>query len=66
MITDKIETYCEHAGITVCKFEKLCGLGNGSVGKWRKKGSMPTLPTLFKIENATGIPVHMWIEGGDL
>lgn len=62
MITDKIESYCEMSGISISRFEKLCGLGNGSVGKWKKKGYMPSLATIFKIERATGIPAYMWIE----
>lgn len=66
MISDRIIDYCSNAGITISRFEKLCGLGNGSVGKWKKYHSMPSLPTLYKIEKATGIPAYMWIEGGEV
>ncbi len=63
MISDRINEYCSNAGITISRFEKLCGIGNGSVGKWKKHDSMPSLSTLYKIERATGIPAYMWIEG---
>ena len=66
MISDKVDEYCENAGITICRFEKICGIGNGTVGRWRKNSSKPSLTTLFKIEKATGIPIYMWIEEGYL
>ena len=62
MITDKIDTYCKNAGISVSRFEKICGIGNGIVGKWRNRGSSPSISTLVKIEKATGVPIFMWIE----
>jgi len=62
MISDKVTNYCQAAGITISRFEKLCGIGNGSVGKWRKYKSSPSLATIYKIEKATGIPAYMWIE----
>ena len=62
MISEKVENYCQAAGITVSRFEKICGLGNGSVGKWKKHRFSPSLTTIFKIEKATGIPAYMWIE----
>ena len=37
----RVEEYCDAAGISISKFEKLCGISNGIVGKW-KKGSLPS------------------------
>lgn len=62
MISDKIYLYCQNAGITVARFEKLCGLGNGSVGKWRKLHTFPSMKSLMKLEKGTGIPAYMWLE----
>ena len=61
MISDKVEQYCRNAKMTIASFEKRCGLGNGTVGKW-KRGANPTLNTLLKMEKVTGIPLYMWIE----
>lgn len=66
MICDKVEEYCRTAGLTIARFEKLCGIGNGTIGKWRKHGATPSIATLIKLENATGIPIYMWIEGGGI
>lgn len=62
MISDKVDNYCKTAGITISRFEKMCGIGNGSVGKWRKKKCSPSISTLLKIQKSTGIPIHMWLE----
>lgn len=66
MITDKIYEYCNNAGLTISKFEKLCGIGNGSVGKWRLHGSNPSMNSLSKIEKTTGIPMYMWLGEGKI
>ena len=66
MICDKVEEYCRAAGLTIARFEKLCGIGNGTIGKWRNHNAVPSIATLIKLENATGIPIYMWIEGSKL
>lgn len=64
MIIDRIDDYCREHGLSARGFELLCGLSNGQVWTWRKKGISPTLTTLRKIEDATGVPVSDWIGGG--
>lgn len=66
MVVDKVEEYCKNAGLTISKFEKLCGIGNGAVGKWRRRNASPSIATLAKMEKSTGIPIYMWIDGGEL
>lgn len=56
----KIFRYCYENDLTIMAFEKLCGLSNGSVSKW-KNGGYPSIFTLQKISAATGIPIEKWL-----
>lgn len=62
MIYKKIIKYCKANNLSVSAFEKKCGIGNGTVGRW-KDGSKPSLDTLEKIEKATGIPISDLVSG---
>ena len=57
----KVIKYCFENGITIMTFERMCGLSNGHVSKWKDNGN-PRLETLTKIVKATGIPVEKWLE----
>lgn len=60
-VIGNIFRYCNSNGISICEFEKKCGLSNGIVKKWLPKGN-PSISTLMKIASATGIPIEKWIE----
>lgn len=62
MVYQNICDYCSRNSISIAAFERMCGLGNGSVGKWEDDKFKPTLQTLEKIAKATAIPVQKWIE----
>lgn len=62
MLYQKIVSYCEKNHMSICSFEKKCGIGNGTVGRWEDGKSNPSLQTLVKIEAATGIPAADWIK----
>lgn len=67
---EKILEYCREKKISISAFEKLCGLTNGTVGKWNpersaKRTSNPSLDSLMKMSKATGIPMTELISGGD-
>ena len=49
MIYDKIKTLCNAEGITVRALEQELGMGNGTIGKWKK--SSPTVDLLKKVAN---------------
>lgn len=53
MIYDYMLNYCEKKKITITRFEKECGLGRGTIGKW--KDSKPSLETLKKVSDYTKI-----------
>lgn len=60
-ILEKIRAYCAEKGITIASFEKMCGIGNGTIDDWDK--SEPKLSSLLKIEKATGISITEWLKG---
>ena len=49
MIYDKIKTLCNAEGITIKALEQELGMGNGTIGKWKK--SSPTVDLLKKVAN---------------
>lgn len=57
MVYRKITEYCKENHLSISAFEKLCGIGNGTVGKW-EQGSNPSYETLQKIVRATSIPIE--------
>lgn len=61
MIFEKIKEFCYKNNISINEFEKRCGIGNGTVGRWKNDTSKPTLSTLEKIERATHIPISIWL-----
>ncbi|MCJ7837477.1 helix-turn-helix transcriptional regulator [Cuneatibacter sp. NSJ-177] len=61
MIYANVLAYCKENELSVSAFEKKCDIGNGTVGRWKDDSSKPTLATLQKIQEATGIPLAKWI-----
>jgi transcriptional regulator with XRE-family HTH domain len=61
-IYQNVINYCEEAGIPVYAFEDECGLSNATVRKWKDGGS-PSVETLIKISENTGIPISEWLKG---
>ena len=57
----KVLDYCKSQNISISAFEKKCGIGNGTIGRWAD-GSKPSIETLIKIANATGIAVEEWVK----
>ena len=62
VIYQNVLAYCEKKNMTVHAFEKMCGIGNGTVGRWKDNNSSPALATVQKIAEATKIPIKKWVE----
>ena len=62
MIYEKVVAYCKEHHMTIMAFERLCDLANGTVGKWGSEGKNPSLASLTKISEATGIPITDWLK----
>lgn len=60
MFYKKVSDYCRNNNISIAEFEKKCGIGNGTVGRWKNDNSKPTIHTLLKIAHTTGIPIEKW------
>lgn len=56
-MNDIIKVYCTSQKLSIYRFEKMCNLSNGCVGKWYSGKVKPSLKSLAKIEKVTGIPV---------
>ena len=61
MLYETIQEYCNEEGITIAEFEKLCKIGNGTIGKWKDDKTQPTIKTLSKISKWTGISIGYWL-----
>jgi len=61
MVYDKIIEYCSKKNISIMTFEQMCGIGNGTVARWKDNASNPSLNSLKKIETYTKIPIKKWI-----
>lgn len=57
----KVVAYCKKEEISICAFEKKCGLGNGTVGRWKNGCSHPSMTTLEKIAKHTQISISEWL-----
>ena len=65
MVYEKIVAYCKENNMSIMAFEKKCGLANAVVGKWEDDKLKPSLSSLEKIANATGISIADWLKEGD-
>jgi len=55
-----IDNYCAKQGITVQEFERKCQIAHSLVRKWRLGRQEPSLKTMKKISEATGISIDKW------
>lgn len=62
MFYKKVVEYCEKEKLSISGFEKKCGIGNGTISRWKNDSSKPTLDTLEKIAVATGTTLSDWIK----
>lgn len=63
-IVENVRRYCEENKLSMSKFEKMCGVGNGVIARWEAMYS-PSTRTIYKIAAATGIPAAEWVRKHD-
>ena len=52
---DKLKALCVEKGITFRKLEKECGMGNGTIARW--KTSSPSVANLKAVADYFGVTV---------
>lgn len=53
---DEIRTYCKAKRIPVYKFEFECGLGNGTVSRWKNDKCKPSRESLRRLSEVLDLP----------
>lgn len=64
MVYENVVNYCNNERISISAFEKRCGLGNGTVSKWKNHKNIPSIKILTRIEKSTDVPIESWIRTG--
>lgn len=58
LIYENIKRLCAKKNITICSLEKMCGIANGTIGKWANNNvASPRIDTVAKIANFFGVSV---------
>lgn len=60
MLLENILDYCTREGIPIYMLEKKCGIGNGTIKRW--KYSTPRLNSLQKIAKETGMTIEQLLK----
>lgn len=61
MIFDKIQKLCDKKKISIRTLEMMAGLGNGTIGRWRK--SDPGVNNLYAVAKILEVPIEYFLEG---
>ena len=59
MLYEKIKRLCDREGISIRRLEIECGLGNGCIGKWRRR--TPKVESLRRVAEYFAVPVDSLI-----
>lgn len=57
MIYENVKRLCNENNISIQRLERECGIGNGTVGKWRVRTATPRVDALQKIAARFGTTV---------
>lgn len=66
VFAENIKKYCEANDFTTVDFERHCGLSNGCVSKYSSIVKSPSVRTLQRVAQATGIDMMAWITKGGI
>ena len=61
MIFENVAKAAAEKGVSIGAIEKECGLGNGTIGKWRTVS--PSVATLKKVAEYLGVGIEILIDG---
>lgn len=60
MVIKNIQQLCKKRGISIYALEKAVGLGNGTIGKWKK--TSPRIDSLHRVANYFDVTVDALLE----
>lgn len=60
MVLKNIVRLCKEKGISICKLEKECGIGNGTISRWEK--SSPTVDSVRKVADYLNVPLAVLLQ----
>lgn len=60
-IYDNVVELVAKKNISIQRLEKDAGLANGTIGKWKNRGSNPQIQSLQKVAAALGVTVNRLI-----
>ncbi len=60
MIYKNIADLCKKSGISIAGLEKLVGLGNGTIGRWRE--SSPSIASVKAVADYFGVSIDALIK----
>lgn len=63
MIYENIKELCDKKKISIRNLERKTGLGNGTIGKWRKPDSNPSVYKVLNVANELGVSVERLVKG---
>nr|DAS81885.1 MAG TPA: repressor protein [Caudoviricetes sp.] len=60
MIYEKVKRICKERKISIFQLERNCGIGNGTIGRWRN--SKPNTETIKKVADYLRLSVDELLE----
>lgn len=67
VFVDNVKDYCQKNGLSVAAFERKCDVANAVIsGIERGRSKNPSVSTLFKIQQTTGIDMTYWMKEGGI
>lgn len=64
VIYKNVQKLCKRKHTNIAAVESACGIGNGTIGKWKDGERTPNLNTVIKIADYFGVSVDDLIKGG--
>lgn len=58
-IYERIRKFASAKGLSLTKLEELCGLSNGSIGKWKNQN--PSLDKFLKVVEFSKMPIEYFL-----
>lgn len=62
LIYENIKRLCAEKNVTICSLEKMCGIANGTIGKWASNNASPRIDTVVKIARFFGVSVDSLVK----